>query len=96
MSEEITEETELSPEEYAEARKKAIEHLKKEITYLKVEKEYESLMADVEEAKTRRISMVAQQARFFAPPAEAPPEGEAAPTRAEAPPAQPKRTLKKS
>jgi uncharacterized membrane-anchored protein len=61
------EEKALSPEEYAAARNKAIAHLKEEIKYLKVEKEYETLMADVEEAKTRRITMVAQQARFFTP-----------------------------
>jgi len=56
---------ELTPEEYLKARDQAIDHLKKEIVYLKVEKEYEVLMADVEEAKTRRITMIAQRARFY-------------------------------
>lgn len=60
-------EKKLTPEEYAKARNSAIAHLKEEIKYLKVEKEYETLLADVEEAKTRRITMVAQQAKFFTP-----------------------------
>ena len=60
------EETKLFPEEYAKARAAAIDHLKKEIVYLKVEKEYETLIADVEEAKTRGITMIAQRAQFFA------------------------------
>jgi len=64
--EEILYSAELTPQEYDEARKNAVIHLKKEISFLKVEKEYQSLMADVEEAKTRRISMIAQQARFYA------------------------------
>lgn len=58
---------ELTKEEYDKAREDAKIHLKKEIIFLKVEKEYEILQADIEEAKTRRISMIAQQARFYAP-----------------------------
>ena len=60
-------ERQLTPEEYAKARADATAHLKKEIAFLKVEKEYEIILADIEEAKTRRISMIAQQARFYAP-----------------------------
>jgi len=63
----IEQEEKMTPEEYAKARLQAIAHLKEEIKYLKVEKEYETLLADIEEAKTRRITMVAQQARFFTP-----------------------------
>lgn len=63
---EQVEEKQLTPEEYAAARSKATEHLKKEIEYAKVEKEYENLVADVEEAKTRGITAIATRARFFA------------------------------
>lgn len=70
--EEILGREQLTPEEYEKARKDAADHLKKEITFLKVEKEYQTLLADVEEAKTRRITMVAQQARFFPPKEGAP------------------------
>jgi hypothetical protein len=55
----------MTPEQYLKARNAAITHLKSEITYLKVEKEYEVLMADIEEAKTRRITMIVQRARFY-------------------------------
>jgi len=60
------EQPQMTPEEYVQAREKAMQHLKKEIVLLKVEKEYENLVADVEEAKTRRITMIAQRARFYA------------------------------
>lgn len=62
------EQKELSPEEYAEARAKAKAHLEAEIEFLEVEKKYQTLQADIEEAKTRKITMIAQQARFFTPP----------------------------
>jgi hypothetical protein len=54
-----------SPEEYLKARDAAIQHLTKEMVFLKVEKEYEALLADIEESKTRRITMIAQRARFY-------------------------------
>lgn len=90
------EERNLTPEEYAKARADATAHLKKEITFLKVEKEYEIILADIEEAKTRRISMIAQQARFYTQknPGEDPgPQGEPE-VEATAAPNQPKRKLK--
>jgi len=96
--EEILDQERLTPEEYEQARKDATVHLKKEISFLKIEKEYQSLLADVEEAKTRRITMIAQQARFF--PSK---EGEELPQETETPKAPPvpqeptrQRTLKKS
>ena len=55
----------MTPEEYKEMRAKNMKHMKEEIEYLEVEKKYENLVADVEEAKTRSITMVAQRARFF-------------------------------
>ena len=59
------EEKKLSPEEYAAARKKAMEHLGSEIEYLEVEVKYEKLVADVEEHKTRGITAIATRAQFF-------------------------------
>jgi len=56
---------ELSPEDYKKARENAIKHLKGEITFLKVEDEYQRLLADIEESKTRRITMIMQRARFY-------------------------------
>jgi len=93
---------ELTPEEYLKARDQAIDHLKKEIVYLKVEKEYEVLSADIEEAKTRRITMIAQRARFYqkqeAPETQTPVAANAGmPAQSEVTPNEPlkKRTLKK-
>lgn len=56
---------EMSPEEYKKAREDAQKQLKEEIKYLKVEEEYWRLLADVEEHKTRRITMVARRAAFY-------------------------------
>ena len=86
------EEPQMTPEEYAKAREDAMKHLEKEIVLLKVEKEYENLLADVEEAKTRRITMIAQRARFYAQdnPSGGEPEGQ--PEGPQAP--KPKRKLK--
>lgn len=99
MSDEQTEEERMSPEEYAKARDAAMKHLKTELPHLKVELQYETLLADIEEAKARRIGMVIQQARMMAPPPEAPPEGESmpgepAPQDAGPKATQPKRKLK--
>jgi hypothetical protein len=100
--EENKEEVKMTPEEYAKKRADNLAHLKKEVEYLKVEKTYENLVADVEEAKTRGISHIAQRAQFFAqqnvaaqqPPAgsDGPPPNQPAP---EGPPeAKPPRKLK--
>jgi hypothetical protein len=66
QEDQVTEKPQLSPEEYAEARKKAMEHLSKEIEYLEVEAKYEKLVADVEEHKTRGVTAIATRAQFFA------------------------------
>jgi len=60
------EEVKLTPEQYEKKRKDGMEHLKGEIEFLKVEKEYENLVADVEEARTKGVMHIAQRAQFFA------------------------------
>ena len=50
-------EKELSPEEYAEAKAKAIEHLTGEIEVLEVEAKYHDLLAKIEESKLKRLMM---------------------------------------
>lgn len=88
----------LTPEEYKEMRDKNKKHMEEEIEYLEVEKKYENLVADVEEAKTRAITMIAQRARFFPDP-NAPAQGpvpEDGPTPEGQPPAsKPSRPLAK-
>jgi len=56
----------MTREQYEKARKEEQLHLKKEISWLKTECEYEKLQADIEEHKTRRITMIAQQAKYYA------------------------------
>lgn len=72
----------MSPEEYAKARDDAMKHLKAELPFLRVEAEYHKLQADVEEHKTRKLTMIIQRSQFFkkqeqpvdaAPPMDAPP-----------------------
>jgi hypothetical protein len=61
-------EKELSPEEYAEAKAKAIEHLTGEIEVLEVEAKYHDLLAKIEESKLKRLMMIRQIASVMAPP----------------------------
>jgi hypothetical protein len=61
-------EKELSPEEYAEAKAKAMEHLVGEIEVLTVEKQYHELLAQIEEQKLKRLMMIRQMASVMAPP----------------------------
>ena len=60
-------EKELSPEEYAEAKTQAMEHLKGEVEFLEVEAKYHDLLAKIEESKLKRIMMIRQIAAIMAP-----------------------------
>jgi len=80
----------ITAEEYAKRRAAAMAHLKSEIEYLEVEAKYEGLVADVEEHKTRGMTMIAQRAQFFARQAAAEAaQTEAANGTAEQPPVPP-------
>jgi hypothetical protein len=61
-------EKELSPEEYAEAKAKAMEHLVGDLEVLTVEKQYHELLAQIEEQKLKRLMMIRQMASVMAPP----------------------------
>lgn len=56
----------LSPEEYEKQRKAAMEGLNKEIEYLEVEEKYQKLLADIEQHKTRRMTMIGQRVNYYA------------------------------
>jgi len=60
----------LTPEEYAERRSKAIEHLTSEIEYLEMELKFETLSADIEENKLRKLVAMTRQGHILAPPPE--------------------------
>jgi len=56
---------ELSPEEYEKQRAEGMKHLGKEIEYLEVEEKYQKLLADIEQHKTRRITMIGQRIQYY-------------------------------
>ena len=55
-----------TPEEMKQMRDNMVKHYKGEITFLKVQAQYELLLADIEEAKTRRYVAMAHTAQLFA------------------------------
>jgi DNA-binding protein Fis len=71
----MTEETnkqaeELTPEQLAAQRKRVIEYYLTQIEVLKVQAEYEKLLAEIEESRAKRMSMIISQARMSQGPAE--------------------------
>jgi len=70
-----TEPTEKELQEYRENMKK---YYDVQISLLKKQKEYEVLLADIEEARAKRISMNIRIAQMMAPPPERPTEEEMA------------------
>ena len=60
------EERKYTPEEIKKMRDNMIKHYKGEITVLKSQAEYEKLLAEIEESKSRRYLAMAQQAQLFA------------------------------
>ena len=67
---------EMTPAQMAEFRKKATEYYKNQTGVLKAQLEYESLLADIEEARTKRMTMTIRMAQMMAGP---PQEKEASP-----------------
>lgn len=81
---------EMTPEELAERRQKMLEHYEAQIPILEAQKVYETLLADIEDQRTRRLHATLQQAHMMAPP---PPEPEEQPASQET--ASERRTLKR-
>lgn len=59
---------EMTPAQMAEFRKKATEYYKNQTGVLKAQLEYESLLADIEEARTKRMTMTIRMAQMMAGP----------------------------
>lgn len=76
MSEEQDQDREPTPEELAEYREKMNKFYEEQLPLLRLQKEYETLLADIEEAKTRRVTMVIRQAQMLTPPAQPPGDGQ--------------------
>ena len=91
MSEQQEEKQTKTPEEMTQMRKNLENYYKEQNAVLTAQKEYECLLADIEDARQRRVLSTMRIAQMLAPepPAEDEPEGEMP----EPPPV--KRTLKK-
>jgi hypothetical protein len=87
----MTEETnkqaeELTPEQLTAQRLKVINYYTAQIDVLKVQAEYEKLLAEIEESRAKRMSMIISQARMSQGPADEEQEQEQDPeTEAKAP-----------
>jgi hypothetical protein len=57
----------MTQEEYELKKAEMIEHFNKEIEFLKVQKEYESLITEIEDLRLRRALMQQKLASVFAP-----------------------------
>lgn len=58
---------EMTQEEYDLKKSEMIIHFNKEIEFLKVQKEYETLVTDIEDLRLRRALMQQKLASIFAP-----------------------------
>ena len=58
---------EMTQEEYELKKIEMLQHFNKEIEFLKVQKEYESLITDIEDLRLRRALMQQKLASVFAP-----------------------------
>jgi hypothetical protein len=56
----------LSPEEVKKMRSKIVADYKEEIGFLKIQSQYETLLAEIEEAKFKRYNAIAKTAQLFA------------------------------
>lgn len=77
MSETNQHEQQLSPEEIEAYKKQMTEFYKSQLPMLKLQKEYEQLLADIEESRAKRMTMTIRMAQMMAgPPPEQDPEPE--------------------
>lgn len=58
---------EVTPEEYEARKAEMMEHFQKEMEFLKVQKEYETLISDIDEQRLRRALMQQKLANIYAP-----------------------------
>ncbi len=65
MSQKTKKKQEYTEKEYAEMRSKMVSYYEKEIPFLELQFKFESLVADIEDAKTRKIMALAQAAQIY-------------------------------
>jgi hypothetical protein len=69
MSQETNQETaeKLTPEQLKKRRTDLIDYYKNQTSVLEAQLKYESVMADIEEARVKRMTMIMRQAQMAAP-----------------------------
>lgn len=69
MSQETNQETQeqFTPEQLEKRRKDLVNYYKNQTTVLEAQLKYESVMADIEEARVKRMTMIMRQAQMTAP-----------------------------
>lgn len=72
MSQETNQETveQLTPEQLEKRRKDLINYYKNQTAVLEAQFKYEAVMADIEEQRVKRMTMIMRQAQMTAPPQE--------------------------
>lgn len=70
MTEEMNNQTELSKEQLLERQKEIHEYYTSQIPFLQVQKDYETLVTELEELELRRMMARVRMAQIMAPPAE--------------------------
>lgn len=70
MQQETQEKEPMTQEDIANQREKLTEYYEKTIPFLKLQAEYEDLITQIQEAKTKRVFAQAQIAQFLAPETE--------------------------
>ena len=66
MSQKTKKKEEYTEKEYAEMRARMVSYYEKEIPFLELQSKFENLVADVEDAKTRKVMALAQAAQIYA------------------------------
>jgi len=59
--------SEITPEEYESRKTEMMLHFQKEMEFLKVQKEYETLISDIDEQRLRRALIQQKLASVYAP-----------------------------
>jgi hypothetical protein len=72
MSQETNQETaeQLTPEQLKKRRDDLVNYYKNQTLVLEAQLKYENVMADIEEARVKRMTMIMRQAQMAAPPQE--------------------------
>ena len=69
---ESAQEQDMSPEDFKKLRDEAIDGIEMEIPYLEAQLKYETLVANIEEQRVKKLLMIGRQAQMMQGPGEEP------------------------